>query len=309
MSFDLSSAPLVLHQTLLGMFEPLLAWLETVPALQPLQPYLSYLPYAVLGLGLVLLLLLVRVLRRGSRKEGRKPRGGRAPRTAPKGTPIQGRAIDGMFDLSTAPFSDTSPIPQPAPTPVPPTRTEPERPVRPEGPVPPPAQTPPRAPEPAGPAEPPYRPLAQEPIVVPPTVHSGIPVPPRAAAEPVLASSPESEFQAIYIKMHIDQQLTTNFSVLRANVNERLSRGAPTEPLMPTGSGSPEENILAHTALAALDDLGAKESRLESGELSPHGQELCKIYGYALNHLRGSGRISEESANKLLRETLEKRRA
>ena len=118
----------------------------------------------------------------------------------------------------------------------------------------------------------------------------------------------------MYIEMYIYLELTTNFSALRANVNGMLSRGASTEPLlsalMPAltsdGSAASEERILAYTALAALEDLQTKESRLESGKLSPHGEELCKIYNYALDRLRGGGKLSEDSAVKLLQDTLER---
>ena len=106
--------------------------------------------------------------------------------------------------------------------------------------------------------------------------------------------------------MYIYLELTTNFSALRANVNGMLSQGASTEPLMPEGSANSEEHILACTALAALEDLQTKESRLESGELSPHGEELCKIYNYILDRLGGNGKLSEDSARDLLKATLEK---
>ena len=75
---------------------------------------------------------------------------------------------------------------------------------------------------------------------------------------------------------------------------------------MPTGSGSPEDEIFAHLALAALDNLLSKEARLETGALSPHGQELRAVYEYALQHLRESGRLAEEPAQSLLQETLQK---
>ena len=106
--------------------------------------------------------------------------------------------------------------------------------------------------------------------------------------------------------MYIYLGLTTNFSTLRANVNEMLSRGASTEPLIPMGSATPEEHILACTALAALVDLQTEESRLESGGLSPHGEELCKVYGYILNRLKENGKLSEDSARKLLQDTLDR---
>lgn len=114
----------------------------------------------------------------------------------------------------------------------------------------------------------------------------------------------------MYIEMYIYLELTTNFSALRANVNGMLSRGASTEPLMPAltsdGSAASEEHILAYTALAALEDLQTKESLLESGKLSPHGEELCKIYNYILDRLRDGGKLSEDSARKLLQDTLER---
>ena len=131
------------------------------------------------------------------------------------------------------------------------------------------------------------------------------PEPPKAAAAS-RSAHPESEFQRIYIDMYIDLELTTNFSALRTDVNGMLSRGVSSEPLLPEGSATPDEYVLACIALAALEDLQTKESRLESGELSPHGQELCKIYEYILNRLKGNGKLSEDSARKLLQETLEK---
>ena len=131
------------------------------------------------------------------------------------------------------------------------------------------------------------------------------PEPPKAAAASP-NTPPESEFQRIYIDMYIDLELTTNFSALRTDVNGMLSQGVSSEPLLPEGSATPDEYVLACIALAALEDLQTKESRLESGELSPHGQELCKIYEYILNRLKGNGKLSEDSARKLLQETLEK---
>lgn len=131
------------------------------------------------------------------------------------------------------------------------------------------------------------------------------PEPPKAAAASP-NTPPESEFQRIYIEMYIDLELTTNFSALRTDVNGMLSRGVSSEPLLPEGSATPDEYVLACIALAALEDLQTKESRLDTGELSPHGQELCKIYEYILNRLKGNGKFSEDSARKLLQETLEK---
>lgn len=143
------------------------------------------------------------------------------------------------------------------------------------------------------------------PAPVPSAQRHEAPEPPRtAAASP--NTPPESEFQRIYIDMYIDLELTTNFSALRTDVNGMLSRGEPTGPLLPEGSATPDEYVLACIALAALEDLQTKESRLESGELSPHGQELCKIYEYILNRLKGNGNLLEDSARKLLQETLEK---
>ena len=143
------------------------------------------------------------------------------------------------------------------------------------------------------------------PAPVPSAQRHEAPEPPRtAAASP--NTPPESEFQRIYIDMYIDLELTTNFSALRTDVNGMLSRGVSSEPLLPEGSATPDEYVLACIALAALEDLQTKESRLESGELSPHGQELCKIYEYILNRLKGNGKLSEDSARKLLQETLEK---
>ena len=143
------------------------------------------------------------------------------------------------------------------------------------------------------------------PAPVPSAQRHEAPEPPRtAAASP--NTPPESEFQRIYIDMYIDLELTTNFSALRTDVNGMLSRGVSSEPLLPEGSATPDEYVLACIALAALEDLQTKESRLESGELSPHGQELCKIYEYILNRLKGNGNLLEDSARKLLQETLEK---
>ena len=78
------------------------------------------------------------------------------------------------------------------------------------------------------------------------------------------SAHPESEFQRIYIDMYIDLELTTNFSALRTDVNGMLSRGVSSEPLLPEGSATPDEYVLACIALAALEDLQTKESRLES---------------------------------------------
>lgn len=299
MSFNLSSLSSMLsplHEAILEIFEPLIAWCEGIPALQPIAPYLDALPYATLGLGLLLLLVLLRMTSRSFGK-GRRTSGSRGPRTAPKGTPVQGRALDDMsyFDnlASEAVItsrSDTSSGPSPTFSAPAEARPEPFS-----------SSARPTAPTADRTAQPPHE---ARPVAVPPTA----PMPDNPNPESGSVSSPESDFQIIYIKMYIDQQLTTNFSVLRANVNERLSRSAPTEPLMLSGSGSTEDNIYAHLALASLDALHAPESHFESGGLTPHGQELCKIYDYALNRLQSSGKASEESARVLLQKTLEQTR-
>ena len=212
-----------------------------------------------------------------------------APRAAsgPAATPVPPpeAAPAGAPAPSAAPASVPSAAPAPAPSAAP-------------------ASAPSAAPAPAPSAVPTPAPSAV-PAPAPSAQQHEAPEPPRtAAASP--NTPPESEFQRIYIEMYIDLELTTNFSVLRTEVNGKLSRGEPTGPLLPEGSATPEEYILASIALAALEDLQTKESRLETGELSPHGQELCKIYEYILNRLKGNGKLSEDSARKLLQETLEK---
>ena len=385
MSFNLQTVLTSFHQSVMEVFGPLLDWFDSVPALQPLQPYGYCLPYVVIGLGLFLLSLLVHVLRR----KGRGPRREKTPRSPSKSAPrsksasgsmsastgstrmpVQGRAIDIMPDFqapepSTEPSPGLSsepsyggqgvPVPQVAGIPVPQAGAPAQ--VQEEGfsvpstagsgasvpdfaasgpivltapapgaafgpsvsPVPPPAAAfagafiPSTAPIPSTVPIPPAAPSSSmapaaaptpTPAPAPPPHRHEVPEPPRAAAS--LITPPESEFQRIYIEMYIYLELTTNFSTLRANVNGMLSRGASTEPLMPDGSAAPEEHILACTALAALEDLQTKESRLEPGRLSPHGEELCKIYNYILNRLKGNGNLSEDSARKLLEDTLEK---
>ena len=142
-----------------------------------------------------------------------------------------------------------------------------------------------------------------------PAVRPEVPGPPDPAPASSRVTSLNANFRKIYIVMYIDLELTTNFSALLADVNGRLARKAPTEPLMPTGSGGPEDEIFAHLALAALDDLQTKEPHFESGILPPHGQELCTIFEYALNRLKGSGKLSENTAKQLLQETLDKLRS
>ena len=201
------------------------------------------------------------------------PRAASGPSAAPAPVPSAASAPVPSAASAPAPSAAPAPVPSAAPAPAPSVA---------------PAPVPSDAPAPA--------PSAQR--------HEA-PEPPRtAAASP--NTPPESEFQRIYIDMYIDLELTTNFSALRTDVNGMLSRGVSSEPLLPEGSATPDEYVLACIALAALEDLQTKESRLESGELSPHGQELCKIYEYILNRLKGNGKLSEDSARKLLQETLEK---
>ncbi len=346
MSFNLQTLLTSFHQIVMEVFGPLLNWFDSVSALQPLQPYRHCLPYVVIGLGLFLLLLLAHVLRRKGRgprggKTTRSPSTSASSSTSSStssGMPVQGRAIDIMPDFSdpapqtstptqaggeefsvptaggsgaAAPdFAATSPVILSAPAsgatfgpsanPVPPPAAAfagafipSTAPIPAAAPTPPAASTAARTPAPT-----------QTPAPAPAAPRHEAPKPPRTAAS--LITPPESEFQRIYIEMYIYLELTTNFSALRANVNGMLSQGASTEPLMPEGSANSEEHILACTALAALEDLQTKESRLESGELSPHGEELCKIYNYILNRLKGGGKLSEDSARDLLKATLEK---
>ena len=209
------------------------------------------------------------------------PRAASGPSAAPAPVPSAASAPVPSAASAPAPSAAPAPAPSAAPAPVPSAAPAPAPSVAP-------APVPSDAPAPA--------PSAQR--------HEA-PEPPRtAAASP--NTPPESEFQRIYIDMYIDLELTTNFSALRTDVNGMLSRGVSSEPLLPEGSATPDEYVLACIALAALEDLQTKESRLESGELSPHGQELCKIYEYILNRLKGNGKLSEDSARKLLQETLEK---
>ena len=302
MSLNLSSLSSMLspvHEAVLELFDPLIVWCGGIPALQPVAPYLGALPYLILGLGLILLLVLLRLASRRLGKRGHRS-GSRAPRTAPKSTPVQGRALDDMSYFDHLPAEPT--ITSRSDTFYTPSSTS-SAPAE-AGPRHLPPSSEPVVPSAARTAHPPHEArtvgTSGEPVAVPPAA----PMPDSPNPESGSVSSLESDFQIIYIKMYIDQQLTTNFSVLRANVNHRLSRSAPTEPLMLSGSGSTEDNIYAHLALASLDALHAPESHFESGGLTPHGQELCKIYDYAVNRLQGSGKVSEESARSLLQKTL-----
>lgn len=213
------------------------------------------------------------------------------PEAAPAGAP--------------APSATPAPAPSVAPAPVPSAASAPASSAAP-APVPSatPASAPSAVPAPAPSAAPASVPSGAS-APAPSAQRHEAPEPPKAAAASP-NTPPESEFQRIYIDMYIDLELTTNFSALRTDVNGMLSRGVSSEPLLPEGSATPDEYVLACIALAALEDLQTKESRLESGELSPHGQELCKIYEYILNRLKGNGKLSEDSARKLLQETLEK---
>ena len=325
------------HQSVMEIFRPLLNWFDSVSMLRSLQPYRDWLPYVTVGVVLPFLLwIFLSILRQGRRNS----RGGKnvRPSPAPAGMAVQGKAIDITTDFVVHdPWTEPSLGAQAGPAP------QPDVPLRPQeqgvsapvpdrtnsgiapdsvavGPIVLPAPAPRAA---SGPAAPPVIPPeaapagAPAPSVAPAPVPSAAsapapsaqrheaPEPPRtAAASP--NTPPESEFQRIYIDMYIDLELTTNFSALRTDVNGMLSRGVSSEPLLPEGSATPDEYVLACIALAALEDLQTKESRLESGELSPHGQELCKIYEYILNRLKGNGKLSEDSARKLLQETLEK---
>ena len=216
------------------------------------------------------------------------------PEAAPAGAPVPSAASAPVPSAAPAPAPSAAPAPAPsaASAPVPSALSDAPAPVPSVAPAPVPSAAP--APVPSA-----------APAPVPSAQRHEAPEPPRtAAASP--NTPPESEFQRIYIDMYIDLELTTNFSALRTDVNGMLSRGVSSEPLLPEGSATPDEYVLACIALAALEDLQTKESRLESGELSPHGQELCKIYEYILNRLKGNGKLSEDSARKLLQETLEK---
>lgn len=325
MPFDLRSELTHFHQIVMELSRPLLERIDAVPALQVLQPYRDSLPYVTAGLGLLLLLAFVRVLRRTSRrkKASNNKKEGLRTKTSPASvsgkTPIRGRAIDiapdfdapSPFPAASAPLHDLSAAPlKMAPEPAPaPQEAVPQRPVAPAQDVKAAFPAPPRpssASQPAAgtPTAAPVAPKAPA-AALAPAVRAEVPGAPGLAPNPNLAAPPNADFRKIYIVMYIDRELTTNFSALRANVNGRLARKDPTEPLMPTGSGSSEDNIFAHLALAALDDLHSKEARLETGALSPHGQELCTVYEYALQRLRESGRLAEEPAQSLLKETLQ----
>ncbi len=334
------------HQSVMEIFRPLLNWFDSVSMLRSLQPYRDWLPYVTVGVILPFLLWIflsiLRQVRRNSRG-GKNVRPSPAPAgMAVQGKAIDITTDFVVHDPWTEPSLGTqaAPAPQPdvplrpqeqgvsapvpdrthswiapdsavaaspivLPAPAPRAASGPAAP-----PVTPPEAAPAGAPAPSvAPAPAPSAAPAPAPSVAPAPVPSAqrheAPEPPRtAAASP--NTPPESEFQRIYIDMYIDLELTTNFSALRTDVNGMLSRGVSSEPLLPEGSATPDEYVLACIALAALEDLQTKESRLESGELSPHGQELCKIYEYILNRLKGNGKLSEDSARKLLQETLEK---
>lgn len=300
------------HQSVMEIFRPLLNWFDSVSMLRSLQPYRDWLPYVTVGVILPLLLWIFLSILRQVRRNSRGGKNVR-PSPAPAGTAVQGKAIDITTDFVVHdPWAEPSLGTQAAPAP------QPNVPLRPQeqgvsAPV------PDRtlsgiAPDSAAAASPIVLPApapraasgpSAAPAPAPSAQRHEAPEPPRtAAASP--NTPPESEFQRIYIDMYIDLELTTNFSALRTDVNGMLSRGVSSEPLLPEGSATPDEYVLACIALAALEDLQTKESRLESGELSPHGQELCKIYEYILNRLKGNGKLSEDSARKLLQETLEK---
>ena len=307
------------HQSVMEIFRPLLNWFDSVSMLRSLQPYRDWLPYVTVGVVLPFLLWIFLSILRQVRRNSRGGKNVR-PSPAPAGTAVQGKAIDITTDFVVHdPWAEPSLGTQAAPAP------QPNVPLRPQeqgvsapvpdrtnsgiapdsvavGPIVLPAPAPRAA---SGPSVAPAPVPSAASAPVPSAQRHEAPEPPRtAAASP--NTPPESEFQRIYIEMYIDLELTTNFSVLRTEVNGKLSRGEPTGPLLPEGSANPEEYILASIALAALEDLQTKESRLETGELSPHGQELCKIYEYILNRLKGNGKLSEDSARKLLQETLEK---
>ena len=341
MSFDLSASLATFHQALLDAFEPLLERLDAVPALQFLLPYRDSLPYVAIGLGLIVLLLFLSALRRGKSRTHRKGKGSQAKaKTSPASAPpawerIQSRPLDDMsfFDASASFSTSLSRSSEAASEPVPPRAAAPKRDTPPNDNTDAPLKTARAggaapASEKAGPTLSPLsvpkpapgstlRPLsAPEPAPAPTfaplaTPDAGVsrPTPPRTEPASHSASSSNLDFQTLYIAMYIDLQLATNFSDLRGNVNQRLSGGASTEPLLPEGSASANEEIFACIALAALDGLHAPKARLDSGELAPHGQELNKIYRYALDRLKGNGRFSEERAEKLLQDTLDRVRA
>lgn len=297
MWFNLSSILRSLHKNLQELSEPLTRWLEEIPALQFLHPYRIYIPYLVAGLGVLLLLLSLRLMTRRARGRKRKqtwavssPVPHALSSEPSKGPAIQGRAIDGVggfgsfdsFESFSSP-SDFRPendsvgsLQQPTPF-----RFAPSVELHPTPPQPAPAPT----------VVPPPEPAADAAATAP-------------ASGPVLP--PESEFQRIYIEMYIDQELTTNFSNLRSNVNDRLSKGTPTEPLLAAGEGSVEDRIFAHIAHAALELLQNKDSRTDGGHLTLHGQEICKIYRYALGRLKKSGVVTGSAGEKLLQEVQEK---
>ena len=308
------------HQGVMEIFRPLLNWFDSVSMLRPLQPYRDWLPYATVGVILPLLLWLFLSILRQVRRNSRSGKNVR-PSPAPAGMAVQGKAIDITTDFVVHdPWTEPSLGAQAGPAP------QPDVPLRPQeqgvsAPVPDrthswiapdsavaasPIVLPAPAPRAAsGPSAAPAPVPSAASAPAPSAQRHEAPEPPKAAAAS-RSAHPESEFQRIYIDMYIDLELTTNFSALRTDVNGMLSRGVSSEPLLPEGSATPDEYVLACIALAALEDLQTKESRLESGELSPHGQELCKIYEYILNRLKGNGKLSEDSARKLLQETLEK---
>ncbi|NLL37327.1 MAG: hypothetical protein GX256_07400 [Fretibacterium sp.] len=148
--------------------------------------------------------------------------------------------------------------------------------------------------------------LGSGPIEMSPPAFPTLPEPKVPA--PYLGRSREigSLFQRVYVDMYVDQELNTNFADLRESVTSKIAAEGGVAPELSLSQFDDESMVLGYIAVAASELLTNVREYETRGRLTLHGQELYKVYRYALHMLREKGTITEKAVQKNLRDVLDR---
>jgi len=99
----------------------------------------------------------------------------------------------------------------------------------------------------------------------------------------------QEEFQEIYMEMYIELGFTSDFEQFRTDVVRRLKEGKETYHAISEFKMTPEAVVLVQMASVAGNILQSGGRHAGKGQLDIHGQELHRVYCYALNTMQEKG--------------------
>ncbi|MCL2010757.1 MAG: hypothetical protein FWG71_09490 [Synergistaceae bacterium] len=233
---------------------------------------LPYYPYSAMGIGAVVLLLLAVMI------------GGRKRPSSQKNNPNRPRVVGVAVGMSSHEefsggyaYDDYSYMGGPIGSAATPSMAVPPIPA-----VPPLIAAPPiMTSQPAAPAAAAAPPSPPPP---PPAVVPELSIPMNPAHEQTFKLC-NGKFQGLYMEMYIEMGLVSNFDRLRTEISHRF-KSAETHRAVSEEGMTPEGVVLMQMANVAGDFLQSGERHTGRGQLDIHGQELLKVYRYALNTMR-----------------------